>query len=92
MEEGFGAGIGTGLYMEWMVNQDLLCSTGNSNQHSVITYRGKDLKKKKSGCTIQLNHVVAQQKLSHVVNQLYINATLENEKNSSFNNPVLRTV
>lgn len=46
MEEGFGTGIGTGLYMEWMVNQDLLCSTGNSNQHSVITYRGKDFLKK----------------------------------------------
>ena len=37
----FGIGVCTLLCMEWMVNGDLLYSTGNSTQYSVITYMGK---------------------------------------------------
>ena len=37
---GLGVGIGTHtlLDVEWMVNEDLLYSTENSTQYSVITY------------------------------------------------------
>ena len=40
---GFGTGICTVLYMEWMDNRDLLYSTGNSiTQYSAIIYMGKE--------------------------------------------------
>ena len=45
MNWGFGIGICILLYMEWMVNSDLLNSTGNSTQYSVITHMEKNLKK-----------------------------------------------
>ena len=35
------------LYMEWMVDRDLLYSTGNSTQYSVITYMGKESEKER---------------------------------------------
>ena len=35
------------LYVEWMVNGDLLYSTRNSTHYSVITYKGKESEKKK---------------------------------------------
>ena len=47
MDWGFGTGIYTLLYMEWMVSRDLLYSTKKSTQYSVITW-GKNLKEK--GC------------------------------------------
>ena len=47
----FGTGIGTILYMEWMVNRDLLKSTG-STQYSVIIYTEENLKK--NGCVLEL--------------------------------------
>ena len=37
--------IYTLLYMEWMVNMDLLYSTGNYTQYSVLTYMGKESEK-----------------------------------------------
>ena len=37
--------ICTLLYMEWMVNRDLLYSTEKSTQYSVITYVGKNSEK-----------------------------------------------
>ena len=45
MDRGFGTGIGMPLYMEWMVNRDLLYSTGNPTQYSVITYMEKECEK-----------------------------------------------
>ena len=42
MDWGPGIGMCTWLYMDWMVNRDLLYSTGDSTQCSVITYMGKD--------------------------------------------------
>ena len=47
MDWEFGTGICTLLYMERMVNRDLLNSTGDSTQCSVIIYMEKNLKKKK---------------------------------------------
>ena len=38
-----GTGICPLLYMEWMVNRDLLYSMGNSTQHSVITFMGTNM-------------------------------------------------
>ena len=31
--------------LKWIMNKDLLCSTGNSTQYSVITYMGKESEK-----------------------------------------------
>ena len=33
--------------IKWITNQDLLYSTGNSTQYSVITYMGKESEKNK---------------------------------------------
>ena len=33
------------LYIKQITNKDLLCSTGNSSQHSVMTYMEKESKK-----------------------------------------------
>ncbi len=33
------------LYIGWVNNKDLLYSTGNATQYSVITYMGKESKK-----------------------------------------------
>ena len=41
MDWGLGIGICTLLYTEWMVNGNLLQSTGNSTQYSAVTYMGK---------------------------------------------------
>ena len=30
------------LYIEYITNKDLLCSTGNSTQYSVMAYMGKE--------------------------------------------------
>ena len=45
MDWEFGIRICTLLYREWMVKRDLLYSTGNAIQHSVITYLGKESEK-----------------------------------------------
>ena len=43
-KDGLGVGIGIfiQLYMEWLANGDLLYSTGNSTQYSVIIYVRKE--------------------------------------------------
>ena len=40
-----GMDIHTRLHIKWITNKDLLCSTGNPTQHSVITYMGKESEK-----------------------------------------------
>ena len=45
MDWGFKIGLCTVLCMEWMINRNLLYSTGNSIQYSVITYVGKEPEK-----------------------------------------------
>ena len=42
MDLGFGIGICTLRYMEQLANRNLLYSTGNSTQYSVIIYVGKE--------------------------------------------------
>ena len=42
MDWEFGIGIGTLRYMEWLANKDLLYSTENSTQYSVIIYVRKE--------------------------------------------------
>ena len=41
----FGINIYTLLYIKQTINKDLLYSTGNSTQYSVMTYMGKGSKK-----------------------------------------------
>ena len=36
-----GTDIHTQLYIKWKTNKDLLYSTGNSTQYSIMTYMGK---------------------------------------------------
>lgn len=53
------------LYIEWMVNRDLLYSTGNTTQYSLIIYMEKESEKEWICVYVQLNHFVVQQKLTH---------------------------
>ena len=41
MDLGFGIGMYTLQYIEWLPNGDLLHSTGNSTQYSMVIYVGK---------------------------------------------------
>ena len=54
MDWGFGTGMCTLRYMEWLTNGDLLYSTENSTQYSVIIYLEKE-SKKKNGCVYLYN-------------------------------------
>ena len=58
-----GIGICTLRYMEWVANSELLYSTENSNQYSVIIYMEKESEKVSMRVYVQLNHFVVQQKL-----------------------------
>ena len=46
----FETGICTLLYIEWITNKDLLYSTGNSTQYSVVAYMGKESEKRMDIC------------------------------------------
>ena len=46
----FGMDMYTLLYFEWIINKDLLYSTGNSTQYSVIAYMGTVSKKRVAIC------------------------------------------
>ena len=48
INKAFGINIYTLLYIKQIINKDLLYSTGNSAQNSVITYMKKILKKNKA--------------------------------------------
>ena len=41
----YGINKYTLLYTKWITNKDLLYSTGNYTQYSVITYKGKESEK-----------------------------------------------
>ena len=62
-----GTDIYTLLYIKQITNKDLLNSTGNSTQYSVMTYIGKESKKEwiYVYTSIYLIHFAAQQKLTH---------------------------
>ena len=53
MDWGFGIGMCTLLYVEWMVNRDLLRIAENSTQYSVIISMGGEFEK--SGCVYMYN-------------------------------------
>lgn len=73
MDWELGIGTFTLLYVEWMVNRDLLHSTGNSTQYSVITYMGKESEKAWICVCIQLNPLLYSSNYHNIVNQLYFN-------------------
>ena len=64
MDWRFAISICTLRFMEQSVIADLLYSTGNSIQYSVIIYMGKESEKEWMCVYIKLNHFVVQQKLS----------------------------
>ena len=80
---GLWTGIGTLLYMERTVSGDLLQSTGNSAQYSVITHMGGKSEKKWMCVCVQLNHFSVQQKLTqhNILNQLYVNKNFKKKNN-----------
>ena len=45
INEEVGTSIYTPIYIKFVINKDLLYSTGNSTQHSLITYMGKESEK-----------------------------------------------
>ena len=45
INEEFGINIYTLLYIKQITNKELLYSTGNCTQHSIITYTGKESEK-----------------------------------------------
>ena len=60
---GLGIGICTLWCMLWMVNRDLLYSTGNSTQYSAIPCI-KESEKEWVSLYVELHHFVTQQELS----------------------------
>ena len=50
-----GIDIYTLLYIKYITNKNLLYSTGNSTQYSVLAYLGKESKKKRSGYMYMYN-------------------------------------
>ena len=63
----FGINIYRLLYIKEITNKNLLCSTGNSTQYSVIAYMTKEYKKKKRREDICICIT------DNIVNQLYSN-------------------
>ena len=52
-----GIYIYTLLYIKWITNKGLLYSTGNSTQYSVMTYMGKNLKKKNGYMCVYIKYI-----------------------------------
>ena len=60
----FGINIYTLIYIKQVIDKDLLYSTGNSTQYSVITYMGKESEKEWIYVYVQLNHLAVHLKLT----------------------------
>ena len=60
MDWGFRTGICTLRYMEWLANGDLLDSTENSTQYSVISYVGKESEGELRCVHVWLGHVYSR--------------------------------
>ena len=56
--------------MKLIINKDLLFSTGNSTQHSLITYIEKNRKNEHIYVYVQLNQPAEHLKQHNIVNQL----------------------
>ena len=77
--------------MEWLVNMDLLYSTGHSTQYSVITSMGKE--SEKESCVMMYNWVTLlySRYYHNIVNQLDFNKTLKKWKQTNKHTKGLRT-
>ena len=64
----FGINIYTLLYIKQIINKDLLYSTENSTQYSVITYMGKESEKEQIYVYVYLNCFAVHQKLTQHCN------------------------
>ena len=75
MDWGFGTGIYTLRYTEWLANGDLLCNTENSPQYSMIIYGKKNLKE--NGCVCMYNWIALlySRNYHNIVDWLYFNKT-----------------
>ena len=57
--EEFRIDMDTLLYLEWMANRDLLCSTGNSAQYYVAAWIGGEFEKEWRHVCVWLKHFAA---------------------------------
>ena len=60
--------------------EDLLYSTGNVTQYSVMIYMGKESEKEWTCVHVQLNHFVVQQKLSQQCKSTILQKKFKNWK------------
>ena len=80
MDWRFGTGICTLTYIDCLVNGDLLYSTENSTQYSVIIYVGKESEREQM-CIYMYNRITLLYRNHHnIVNQLYFNKAFKKER------------
>ena len=81
----FGISIYTLLYIKQIISKDLLYSTGNSIQYSVVIYMGKDSEKEWIYVYMYNNHFAVHLKLlqhcKSTILQYKIKIKLKNKKN-----------
>ena len=77
---GFGIGICTWWYMEWLASGDLLYSTGNSSQYSVIIHMGKDYEKEWIPIHVNSVRLLYSRNYHSIVNQLCFIKILKTKK------------
>ena len=77
---GFGIGICTWWYMEWLASGDLLYSTGNSSQYSVIIHMGKDSEKEWIPIHVNSVRLLYSRNYHSIVNQLCFIKILKTKK------------
>ena len=82
VDRGCVISIYTPRYMEWLANADLLHSTGSSTKYSVTIYMGKRIWKRLGVCMYNRITLWYRRNYHNLVNQLYLNKTLKNEKYS----------
>ena len=68
-----GMNMHTPLYLRWVTNKVLLCSTGNSAQCYVADWMGGEFGGEWIHVYIWLSPLTVHLKLSNIVNQLYSN-------------------
>ena len=71
------------LYIKQITSKDLLYSTGNSTQYSLITYKGKESEKEQIYVYVKLNHFAVHLKLTQ-----HCKSTILQYKIKSFRNPM----
>ena len=61
------------LYIKRITNKDLLYSTGNFTQYSVMTYMGIESKRRVDTCIYINDSLFSRAEMNSTVNQLYSN-------------------